>query len=824
MKVKDKYQEDFIRFLKAKVGFNFLEMLNSCQMKGFKEELNRYLIIENVLWIFLILLPFLLKDSVIRESIQFKYFDYFRTIPFLILIGVIIILWNIKSKINIRMFIFKWFFPVCLWINLYLPKEENGVFIIIFIDILYCVLILYATYEILKPDNYNPKLNHGLISDDPIESDEENDSFGRKEYSRSIVSEIRKTVNKRAFNIAITGAWGSGKTSFLNLIKGDMQNYEKYKSQFIKVKYNPWDFKEDKIIGLDLLKTISHELANEKELQEKFKGLMVSLQGMNQSPWYKVIPNLLIGFSSEKSINEYREEIGKALQDQNKKLVIFLDDLDRLDGDEILEVFKTIRNSFDIANTFFILGFDIDYVVEQIKDKVKGERSLEYLEKIFQMRLFMPSNSDYNYYLEYKQLVKSHFNIEIKTTFDSTYQINSKRILFQLINSLKVFFNKEQTDDYDFKALVYIEYIKIKYPQFYENITTNFDKVLNSYNSIKASHFSVKGESLENSWDIFKRENSQTPVNSTCFKMFECFFEKLDKNEEYKVKREEFSKYFKYSLQREEFSFALLKSIIGEENKVLLYDNLTDKNRNSLYDKIDEILKNSSNKDWLLNLFIELLFKDRKYIWLYGKKYYLNKYSSYSSIEDIKLRIAELHLKDKIVFLTELEDIDEEGEEYLINVFSEYFTGTIDDYYWLVYHSLKDKDQAIKEKLKQNFIEITRDSISRNYIEIFKSAVSISSEGGSRNIINHTDPSYYYLVGLFSSQDWLSLIPEDKNDEFPYSDIKNWLENLDVNNCGEFDFTKVFGRGYFDRFSAFDESKLEEEELVHNFVFKKNQI
>ncbi|MBK8624619.1 MAG: AAA family ATPase [Saprospiraceae bacterium] len=246
-------------------------------------------------------------------------------------------------------------------------------------------------------------INQGLISDDPIESDEENDRFARKDYAKSIVSEIRKTVNKRAFNIAVTGAWGSGKTSFLNLIKGEMdREVDDKKVKFITVNYNPWDFKEDKIIGLDLLKTISHELANEKELQEKFKGLMVSLQGVDENPWYKVIPNLLIGFSTEKSINEYREEIGKALKDQNKKLVIFLDDLDRLDGDEILEVFKTIRNSFDIANTFFILGFDIDYVADQIEGKVKGkiatDRAVEYLDKIFQMRLFMPSNSDYSYY------------------------------------------------------------------------------------------------------------------------------------------------------------------------------------------------------------------------------------------------------------------------------------------------------------------------------------------------------------------------------------------------------------------------------------------
>ncbi len=89
-------------------------------MKGFKKEIDKHLTIENVLWIFLILFPFLLKDSVIEESVQVHYFDYFKPIPFFILIGVIIILWYIKSNLNTKMFISKWLFPVCLWINLYM--------------------------------------------------------------------------------------------------------------------------------------------------------------------------------------------------------------------------------------------------------------------------------------------------------------------------------------------------------------------------------------------------------------------------------------------------------------------------------------------------------------------------------------------------------------------------------------------------------------------------------------------------------------------------------------------------------------------------------
>jgi hypothetical protein len=341
------------------------------------------------------------------------------------------------------------------------------------------IVLVYAILETLRKDSFIKITSNGFIQDDPIDGINEEDQFGRKDYAKHLTSLIEETNNKRSFNIAINGAWGSGKTSFLNLMAKEMKNKP---DKFITVNYNPWDFKEEKIIGLDLLKAINLELADEVEVKTLFKGLMTSLQSSNKSTWNKVIPFLINGFSDEKSLNYYRQRIGQVLGKENKKLIIFLDDLDRLNGEEIIEVFKTIRNSFNIANTFFILGFDYQYVVTQVKDEIKDDnpRSVNtYLEKIFQVRIYMPSNSGFNYLKLIESIEGFRINnvayIILRDLFDSlTY-----RDTILIRNGIKIF-NKsiENKDDYDFTAKVLLQIIALRYQDVYDFMAYNYEKIL----------------------------------------------------------------------------------------------------------------------------------------------------------------------------------------------------------------------------------------------------------------------------------------------------------------------------------------------------------
>ena len=780
--------------------------------KYLKDQLN----VTNILWLSLFFVTSIFQNDVVSNILNYSH-KYFQQ-PWSSLIGLIILgIWFFRSPFNLKCQIVKWSAPLVFWA---LPGiKQNGLWqinvaIILFLAfyIIFVLTILIHLGLVKFGRRKKDDINQGFISDDPIEEEDENDSFGRKEYARSIVAEISKTINKRSFNIAVTGVWGSGKTSFLNLIKGDMQNYKKYKNKFITVKYNPWDFKEDKIIGLDLLKTISHEIANEKELQEKFKGLMASLQGMNQSPWYKVIPYFLSGFSKEKSINEYRKEIGDTLGLKGQKLVIFLDDLDRLDGDEILEVFKTIRNSFDIANTFFILGFDIEYITDQIKDKVKRNdqnvRSLEYLDKIFQMRLSMPSNTD----IEFSKILSENITalFKVKTSFShENIKIADYRQVYSIINALKIFTSKNDLTNFSINTLIIIEYIKIRYPKLHKNLMVNFTWIRYAYLGFDRSS--------QDPFDKFRNESRLGDLTPPETDVVIELIESLDIYKNKQISKSQFLKYFKFSMPVDEFYKSILLEAIRLNDIEIINENKTLTNEKDLLLKIDNFVKNNlieytasgTTKKWIDDLMISILFKDESGLSFYGYQYYIleNKYfKNYNEIIEI---IGNLNSKQIINYIFNLKDANTKVLDELLKAVKNYveIENKIDQFFWesiniVERYQFDTVNLKKKKSYTKNFKDIGMVFVKSSYLISIQKYVSFTRPGENRSVLRGANSIMdYYLTGLFSADDWLSLLPENYQIDNKLVKIRAWLKEISEKGADQrvdLDYLSVFGQDFSD--------------------------
>ena len=248
-----------------------------------------------------------------------------------------------------------------------------------------------------------------FYSEKPIISKNE-DLLGRKKVASDLAKEIEYYKNKDSLTIGIVGKWGSGKTSFINMVLESFKGNNNY----IVIKFNPWNISSRKQLISDFFLQLSNSIKKEDMNAEIMSTIGKSLGILSKffKPLGLISPLSLlgtIGDITEKAsgfINEYLEaekedletlksNINQELEDLDKKLLIVIDDIDRLCDEEIREIFQLVKSIADFKNTIYILSYDREIVTKAL-DKTQQDKGEEYLEKIVQVPLVLPyiSKSD----------------------------------------------------------------------------------------------------------------------------------------------------------------------------------------------------------------------------------------------------------------------------------------------------------------------------------------------------------------------------------------------------------------------------------------------
>ena len=91
------------------------------------------------------------------------------------------------------------------------------------------------------------------------------------------------------------------------------------------------------------------------------------------------------------SLESQKKEVEDALEDLAERLIIIIDDIDRLTPLEVSAMFKMIKSVADFPNATYVLAFDPDIVSEAVKSTHDIESGDEYLGKIVQMSRHIPA-------------------------------------------------------------------------------------------------------------------------------------------------------------------------------------------------------------------------------------------------------------------------------------------------------------------------------------------------------------------------------------------------------------------------------------------------
>jgi predicted KAP-like P-loop ATPase len=226
--------------------------------------------------------------------------------------------------------------------------------------------------------------NNQLLADPPITTKAE-DKLGRAPLAAKVASMLNKFEGNDSFVVGIEGEWGSGKTSFIELILESIFNGSDNKWKVVK--FNPWVFFNTEALYLDFFAELG-KITGSKDILNYGKKILrkVEVEPQLTIPF---LGNLSVGkFKFGDSLRTLRDEIEKQLKDNGKKIIIVIDDIDRLDKEEAREVFKMVKVNANFPNIIYLLAYDRVRVEDILtKDNFPGK---EYLKKIVQVSFALP--------------------------------------------------------------------------------------------------------------------------------------------------------------------------------------------------------------------------------------------------------------------------------------------------------------------------------------------------------------------------------------------------------------------------------------------------
>lgn len=258
------------------------------------------------------------------------------------------------------------------------------------------------------------------------------------DYLIGITKEIIINDDLSPSSIGVYGDWGSGKSSLIEMTLKELSVNKDY----LCIKFNGWLFEGYEDAKTALIGTILDEINKEKKLTAKAKEVIERLyknidffklasKGVKYGLDFLITGGLgtiaditlqsVVTKAKDKASNVSEEDIKGAIgsafssdqirtnlksfqkdfaellaKTKIKRLVVFIDELDRCNPDTILETLEAIRLFLFAEGTSFIIGADerqVMYAVRKKFPEIKGNKidiGKEYLEKIIQYPVKIP--------------------------------------------------------------------------------------------------------------------------------------------------------------------------------------------------------------------------------------------------------------------------------------------------------------------------------------------------------------------------------------------------------------------------------------------------
>lgn len=278
-------------------------------------------------------------------------------------------------------------------------------------------------------------INKSFNGDRPIGKSDQ-DRLGFSPSAKHVALAVQSFYSPEGFVIGLEGAWGSGKSSFINLIVDEFSHLEQPPEI---VKFSPWlissrDALLDQLFS-EIAKAVSKiasdssdkvkkkkidkavfKKAQSKKIIDKLSSFSGQLSGASKVALFAEILGIpyagmaskALGAAGEAgkeraaivpvpSLEEQKNALKDGLRELPRKIVIFIDDLDRLEPSEAGEVVRLVRAVADFPNIIYVLSYSREVLVKSLKKAFSLDDIDEsYIDKIVQVTFSIPRPEDFD--------------------------------------------------------------------------------------------------------------------------------------------------------------------------------------------------------------------------------------------------------------------------------------------------------------------------------------------------------------------------------------------------------------------------------------------
>ncbi|MFZ3220686.1 MAG: KAP family NTPase [Rhodoferax sp.] len=228
-----------------------------------------------------------------------------------------------------------------------------------------------------------------FLTDDDIDS-EADDVLQIKKQAEGFAATVLASGAHSGLVFGIDGPWGIGKSSYLNF--AEQYWAENATNSVIVFRFEPLRYASD----LDLSERFIRELSTiiQRQIYAPEFGPAVNryTKMLKGKADFSFLGFKLSFEHSNETIDELLEDVDNVLKRTRKRVIVVVDDLDRLEPKAVNNVLYTVRRTFRLSQATYVLCFDTENL---ILGREEGEKAREFLEKFIaaKLSLFVDSST-----------------------------------------------------------------------------------------------------------------------------------------------------------------------------------------------------------------------------------------------------------------------------------------------------------------------------------------------------------------------------------------------------------------------------------------------